>query len=44
MPFFLLARPVVSETNCDGDFKRQMRKYYGNTNTLLRKIITVLRM
>ena len=28
---------IVSKTNCDGDLKRQMRKYYANTNMLLRK-------
>ena len=28
---------IVSETNCDRDLKRQMRKYYANANTLLRK-------
>ena len=28
---------ILSETNCDGDLKRQMRKYYVNANTLLRK-------
>ena len=28
---------IVSETNCDGDLKRQMRKYYTNANMLLRK-------
>ena len=27
---------IVSETNCDGDVKRQMRKYYANANMLLR--------
>ena len=25
------------ETNCDSNLKRQMRKYYGNANILLRK-------
>ena len=28
---------IVSETNCDNDLKRQMRKYYANANKLLRK-------
>ena len=28
---------IVSEANCDGDLKRQMRKYYANVNILLRK-------
>ena len=28
---------IISETNCDGDLKRQMRKYYANANMLLRK-------
>ena len=28
---------LVSETNCDGDLKRQMRKYYANVNMLLLK-------
>ena len=28
---------IVSEANCDGDLKRQMRKYYANANMLLRK-------
>ena len=28
---------IVSEANCDGDLKRQMRKYYANVNMLLRK-------
>ena len=28
---------IVSEANCDGDLKRQMRKYYANANVLLRK-------
>ena len=30
-------RIIVSEANCDGDLKRQMRKYYANANMLLRK-------
>ena len=28
---------IVSEANCDGDLKRQMRMYYANANMLLRK-------
>ena len=32
---------IVSETNCDNDLKRQMRKY---TKILLRKLFTVLQM
>ena len=28
---------IISEANCDGDLKRQMRKYYANANMLLRK-------
>ena len=28
---------IVSEANCDGDLKRQMRKYYANVNMLLRE-------
>ena len=28
---------IVSETNCDNDLKRQMRKYYANANIVLRK-------
>ena len=28
---------IVSETNCDGDLKRQLRKYYANPNMLIRK-------
>ena len=28
---------IDSEANCDGDLKRQMRKYYANANMLLRK-------
>ena len=28
---------IVSEANCDGDLKRQMRKYYANAIMLLRK-------
>ena len=28
---------IVSETNCDGDLIRQMRKYYASANMLLRK-------
>ena len=28
---------IVSESNCDGDLKRQMPKYYANANMLLRK-------
>ena len=28
---------IVSETNFDDDLKTQMRKYYPNVNTLLRK-------
>ena len=28
---------IVSEANCDGDLKRQMRTYYANANMLLRK-------
>ena len=28
---------IVSEANCDGDLKRQIRKYYANANMLLRK-------
>ena len=28
---------IVSEANCDGGLKRQMRKYYANANMLLRK-------
>ena len=28
---------IVSEANCDGDLKRQMRKYYANANMLLQK-------
>ena len=28
---------IVSEANCDGDLKMQMRKYYANANMLLRK-------
>ena len=28
---------IVSETNCDNDFKRQMRKSYANANTILRQ-------
>ena len=27
----------VSEANCDGDLKRQMRKHYSHANILLRK-------
>ena len=27
---------IVSYANCDGDLKRQMRKYYSNANMLLR--------
>ena len=29
---------IVSETNCDGDLKKQMREYYANANMLLRKL------
>ena len=28
---------IVTETNCDGDLNRQMRKYYAKANMLLRK-------
>ena len=28
---------IVSETNCHGDLKRQMSKYYANVNMLLQK-------
>ena len=28
---------IISEANCDGDLRRQMRKYYANANMLLRK-------
>ena len=33
----LLINVNISETNCNGDLKRQMRKYYANANMLLRK-------
>ena len=29
---------IVSEANCDGDLKRQMRKYYANANYVITKI------
>ena len=28
---------MICEANCDGDLKRQTRKYYANANMLLRK-------
>ena len=28
---------IISEPNCDGNLKRQMRKHYANANMLLRK-------
>ena len=28
---------IASEANCDGDIKRQMKKYYANANMLLQK-------
>ena len=28
---------IITVKNCDADLKRQMRKYYANTNMLLRK-------
>ena len=28
---------IVTEANCDGDLKRQMRKYYANAKMVLRK-------
>ena len=28
---------IISEANCDGDLKRQMRKYYANAKMLLQK-------
>ena len=30
-------RIIISEATCDGDLKRQIRKYYANANMLLRK-------
>ena len=35
---------IVSEANCDGDLKGQMRKCYANANMLLRKSVIVLPM